>query len=245
MNRIIAIWGCPDSGKTTFAAKLAKSIHDEYGAKVLCVFADSATPTLPVLFPNKKASHINSIGSVLSRPEITREAVLKSIVTTKEARNIGFAGYADGENRYSYPEYSEDKAAAFYDTAASLADFIIVDCGNKLTGLLAYTAIHKAANIFKLCKPDLKAISFFSSQSPLYGDAKYRMEEHTTVLNVKEQDLYMPVEEAAQHFKCGKLIIPYAPEIKRQGMNGQFFDKVSNRAWGKAMKNIMLTAVGE
>jgi CO dehydrogenase nickel-insertion accessory protein CooC1 len=243
MSKIIAIWGCPDSGKTTFTAKLSKMIFDETGAKILCVFADSATPTLPVLFPNKKASHINSIGAVLSRPEITREALLKSIVTTKKARNIGFVGYADGENRYSYPEFSEDKAAAFYDTAASLADFIIVDCGNKLTGLLAYTAISRAAHIFKLCKPDLKAISFFSSQSPLYGDVKYRIDEHITVLNVAEQDLYMPVEEAAQHFKCGKLIIPYAPEIKRQGMNGQYFDKVANRAWGKVMKMIMLTAV--
>jgi MinD-like ATPase involved in chromosome partitioning or flagellar assembly len=245
MSKVIVVWGCPDSGKTTFTAKLSKMLYDKYGKKIICVFVDSATPTLPVLFPNKRASHINSIGAVLSRPEITKEAVLKSIVTTKEARNIGFVGYTDGENRYSYPEFSENKAAAFYDTAASLADFVIVDCGNKLTGLLALTAIGRASHIFRLCKPDLKAISFFSSQAPLYGDAKYRMAEQKAVLNVQEQDLYMPVEEAAQHFKCGKLIIPYAPEIKAQTMNGQFFDKVANKAWGKAMKKITHLAAGD
>jgi CO dehydrogenase nickel-insertion accessory protein CooC1 len=49
---IISIWGCPDSGKTTFTAKLTKAIHNETGAKVIAIFADSATPSLPVLFPN-------------------------------------------------------------------------------------------------------------------------------------------------------------------------------------------------
>ena len=244
-SRIIAIWGCPDSGKTTFTVRLAKAINDEYGAKVICVFADSATPTLPVLFPNKKASEMRSIGAVLSRTGITQDAVLKSIVTTDYAKDIGLMGYIDGENRWTYPEFSEDKAAAFYDTAAALADFVIVDCGNKLTGTLAQAAIGKADAIFKLCKPDLKAISFFSSQAPLYGDVKYRMDEHLTVLNVHEQELYMPIEEAAQHFKCEKFVLPYAPEIKELALNGQFFDKLANKAWGKAMRKIMFMAVGQ
>jgi len=243
-SRIIAIWGCPDSGKTMFTTRLTRAIYDNCGSSAICVFADSATPTLPVLFPNRKASDMRSIGEVLSRTEITEDAVLKSLITTDSAKNVGFMGYTDGENRYSYPEFSPEKAAAFFKTATTLADFIIVDCGNKLTGLLAFTAINKADCIFKLCKPDLKAISFFSSQSPLYGDVKYRMNEQFTVMNVNNKDLFLPVEEAAQHFKCGKLILPYAPEIKQQSLNGEFWNKVSDRDFNKIMKKIMFMATG-
>jgi len=243
MSRTIAVWGCPGSGKTTFTVRLAKAIYTETGAKILCVFADAATPTLPVLFPNQKASELKSIGAALSRTEITQEAVLKSLVTTDTAKNAGFMGYTDGENRWSYPAFSEDKAKALLDAAAALADFVIVDCGNKLTGPLAFAAVSKAGAIFRLCKPDLKAISFFSSQAPLYGDIKYRMEEHLTVLNVTEQALFMPVEEAAQHFKCEKYILPYAPEIKAQALNGAFFGKVADKAYNKAIRRIMFMAV--
>ena len=241
MSRIIAIWGCPDSGKTTVSVRLAKAIHDETGEKIICVFADAATPTLPVLFPNRKKNDIHSIGTVLSQTEITEEAMLKSLVTTDKAKNIGFLGFTDGENRFSYPEFSAEKAAALLDAAASLADTVIVDCGNKLTGTLAFAAIRKANAIFRICKPDLKAISFFASQTPLYGDRKYRLGEHQTVLNVQEQDLYMPIEEAEQHFKSD-FTLSYAPEIKRQALSGQFFDKVTTPAFNKAMNKIMLAA---
>ena len=241
MSRIIAIWGCPDSGKTTVAVRLAKVIYSETGEKIICVFADSATPTLPVLFPNRKAGDLRSIGAVLSQTEITEDAVLQSLVTTDKAKNIGFLGFTDGENRYSYPEFSAEKAAALLDAAASLADTIIVDCGNKLTGRLAFAAIRKAHAIFRICKPDLKAISFFASQTPLYGDPKYRTGEHQTVLNVQEQELYMPIQEAAQHFKSD-FTLPYTSEIRRQALNGQFFDKVTNPAFNKAMNKVMLAA---
>lgn len=30
MSKLIAVWGTPDSGKTTFATKLARSIYEEY-----------------------------------------------------------------------------------------------------------------------------------------------------------------------------------------------------------------------
>ena len=244
MSRIIAIWGCPDSGKTTFTVKLAKAIHAEYGSKVICIFADSATPTLPVLFPNMKSSELFSVGDVLSRTEITQTTILKHLVTISDAKEIGFLGFNGGENRHSHPEFSADKAAALYDTAASIADFVIVDCGNKLTGTLGFTAISKADSIIRLCKPDLKSISFFDSQAPLYTDVKFRTDEHITVMNVTEHEAYMPIEEAAQHFKCEKFVIPYAPELGRQAMNGLYFDKVTSKAWNKEMRKIMFMAVG-
>ena len=53
MSKMIAVWGAPNCGKTTFSVKLAETIYRSSGGKsaVIVVFADSLTPTLPVVFP--------------------------------------------------------------------------------------------------------------------------------------------------------------------------------------------------
>ena len=52
MSKTIAIWGSPNSGKTTFATKLAQTIYDKYQATVIVLYVDNETPALPVIFPN-------------------------------------------------------------------------------------------------------------------------------------------------------------------------------------------------
>ena len=39
MAKFIAIWGSPNSGKTTFATKLARSIYEEYQSTVIVVYS--------------------------------------------------------------------------------------------------------------------------------------------------------------------------------------------------------------
>ena len=242
MRKLIAVWGCPGSGKTTFCAKLTKLIYDIFPTKVICILADPVMPALPLLFPNKKASEMYSIGAALSKTEITTDTVLEHLVTADEAREIGFIGYKDGENRWSYPEFSAEKAAALFDTAAALADFVIVDCGSDLTGLLSLTAISRADHIFRFYKPDLKAISFYSSQTPLYGDPMYRMGEQIPAMNVSENELYIPVQEMAQQCKCD-IVIPYAAAVKQQMMDGRLMQNVPDKPWGNAMIQIVKQVV--
>ena len=76
MAKIIAVWGSPNSGKTTFATKLARAIYDEYQSTVIVVYADMETPTLPVIFPNYKKEDLYSVGVPLSKTEITQENVI-------------------------------------------------------------------------------------------------------------------------------------------------------------------------
>ena len=61
MAKTIAVWGSPNSGKTTFATKLARAIYDEYQSTVIVVYADMETPTLPVIFPNYKKEDLYSV----------------------------------------------------------------------------------------------------------------------------------------------------------------------------------------
>jgi MinD-like ATPase involved in chromosome partitioning or flagellar assembly len=209
MSSLVAVWGCPDSGKTTFCVKLAKAINEKYGSQVLCVFTDPVTPALPVLFPYEKTDNLLSIGDVLSKTEITQDTILKNLVTVGSAKGVGFLGFNGGENLHTYPEFSREKVTALFDAAAAFADVIIVDCGSSLVYPMPSVAVCMADVVIRMCKPDLKAISFFASQSPLYTDPRYRMDEHLSVMTVTEQDAYIPIEDAAQHFKCENRIIPY------------------------------------
>ena len=50
-GKIIAVWGSPNSGKTTFATKLAASIYSSFESTVITLFCDLETPVLPGLPP--------------------------------------------------------------------------------------------------------------------------------------------------------------------------------------------------
>ena len=54
MGKLIAVWGSPDSGKTTFSVKLAEALYNRSRGKsaVIVVFTDIVTPSIPVIFPN-------------------------------------------------------------------------------------------------------------------------------------------------------------------------------------------------
>ena len=77
MSKLIAVWGTPDSGKTTFATKLARSIYEEYQSTVIVVYADNETTTLPVIFPNFKKEDMFSVGAALAKTDVTQEDVVK------------------------------------------------------------------------------------------------------------------------------------------------------------------------
>ena len=102
MSKLIAVWGTPDSGKTTFATKLARSIYEEYQSTVIVVYADNETPALPVVFSNYKKEDMFSVGAALAKTDVTQEDVVKQLVTVKDKQNFGFLGFTDGENRFIY-----------------------------------------------------------------------------------------------------------------------------------------------
>ncbi len=135
MAKQIAIWGSPNAGKTTFATKLARSIYDEYQSTVIVVYTDFETPTLPVIFPTEKKENLFSIGVPLAGTEITEETVVPQIVTVKNRVNLGFVGFKDGENRYTYPRFDAEKCRSLYKVLGSLADYLVIDCTSNLDAL--------------------------------------------------------------------------------------------------------------
>ena len=193
MSKVIAVWGAPNSGKTTFATKLARSIYDEYQATVIVVYADNETPTLPIIFPNYKKEDLCSVGVALSKTDIDRHEVVKQMVTVKDKQNFCFLGFTDGENKYTYPTFDATKVRSLYSVLASLADYVIVDCTSSLKNPLSKVAVREADEVIRLSAPNLKSVSYLASQLPLYIDPMFRLEEHIQGICVTDADLYMPI----------------------------------------------------
>jgi MinD-like ATPase involved in chromosome partitioning or flagellar assembly len=238
-GKIIAVWGSPNSGKTTFATKLATAIYDNYQATVIVLYTDLETPVLPVIFPNENPEDVGTIGIPLSKAELDKEEIIKNIMTIKSRQNFGFLGYHAGDNKFSYPKFGRAKAEAFYEKLCDLADYVIVDCTSNLeNNVLSAVGIEVAEQVIRLASPDLKSISFYLSQLPVYIDAKYRIEEHIQGINTPNADVFMPIEETKQHLKDVNFSVPYCEEVKVQMQSGMLYETTSDKRFELRLKEI-------
>lgn len=239
MSKLITVWGGSNSGKTTFSVKLALSIYEHYEATVLVLHTDCRTPVLPVLFPNHKADDLFSVGVPLSKTTVTQDNVIANIVTVKGKQNLGFLGYKDGENKFTYPSYDEEKAEELFDVLKGLADFIIADCTSVLDDdVLSSAVVRQADEVIRLVTPDLKSVGYWASQLPLYADPRYRLDRQLVGMNCMENDVQPPVEEAKAHFKEVGFTIPYSRSIREQWMGGQLLKPVSDRKFNAHIKDV-------
>lgn len=238
-GKIIAVWGSPNSGKTTFATKLATAIYDNYQATVIVLYTDLETPVLPVIFPNEKSEDVGSVGIPLSKAEIEKDDIIRNLVVTKERQNFGFIGYHTGDNKFTYPKYGRAKAEALLNVLCSLADYVIVDCTSNLeNNVLSAVAIELAEQIIRLASPDLKSISFLISQLPVYIDAKYRLPEHIQGINTPNEDVFMPIEETKTHLKDVRFSVPYSSDIKIQMQKGALLEPTNDKRFESRIKEI-------
>jgi MinD-like ATPase involved in chromosome partitioning or flagellar assembly len=243
MSKLISVWGSPNSGKTTLSVKLAEYLYRIYKASVIVVFADYNVPSLPIIFASDKNFDFQSVGNALSKTEITEQEALKNINTIKGKMNFGFIGYKQGENKFTYPEYSAEKATAFLNVLKHLVDIVIVDCTSNLEEALSTSAIKMADTIFRLGLPDLKSISYFSSVLPLYSDPSYRLSEHITVLNQIEKEPIKEINKADSFYGKVKYILPYSNEVKQQGIEGLMINRARKKDYVNILKTLAETVV--
>lgn len=238
MAKTIVVWGSPSSGKTTFATKLACAIYEEYQSTIIVLYSDMVTPTLPIIFPNEKSEDMTSIGKVLSEVEITKESVVNQIMTVKSKVNLGFLGFRDGENKFTYPKFDEEKVNTMFAVIGELCDYLIVDCSSSLSNPIAGAAVKKAGQVIRLASPDLSNVSFFSSQLRLYADPVYRLNEQITGLNVTSEDIYLPIEDAKKRIPDVRFTIPYCREVKQQMLDGKLHAEVADKKFNEKLRAI-------
>ncbi len=161
------------------------------------------------------------------------------MVTVKDTQNFCFLGFTDGENKYTYPAFDATKVRDLYSVLSSLADYVIIDCTNSLKNPLSKVAVREADEVIRLSSPNLKSISYFVSQLPLYSDPMFRLEEHIEGICVTDEDLYMPIDDAKSHLHDVRFTIPYSRAVKQQMLDGNLFESVNDKKFNDKFKAIV------
>lgn len=235
MGKIIAVCGSPNSGKTTMALKLAQEIYAQKKTTVMFISPDLDVPCMAYIFPDGKDSDLYSLGVALDKTDIYREDVLRQMVNEKTRENFGYLGFKLGENRYSYPNPTEDKILQLFTALRECCEYIVVDCTCDTDDLFSSIAKRDCDIAVQLFVPDLKCISYYAS----CGDQFLLVEDkRIKVLNITEKDIYLPIKETENHFKGMNFILPYERGIKQQMITGTLTAKLSNCKYKTVIEKI-------
>lgn len=221
MNKVIAVWGNPNSGKTALSIKLALELTKRK-KNVILIHCDHETPVISNVMPFVTTKD-QSLGALLSGMQITQESILKACIPVSANRNLTVMSYLHGENDRTYAKYSKERIVDLFILLKHLADHIIIDCSSHVgEDLLSRAALELSDQVIRLTSPDLKAISFFDSCLPLLGERKYKVGNQLKVLsNVKSE---MPRDMVANKFGGIYTELKYSPELERQFFEARLFE---------------------
>lgn len=234
-NQIIAIWGSPSAGKTTTSIKLARELSLKK-KNIILVMCDTLCPELMSVLPKTDTSN-KSIGSLLALPEITQEHILSKCITLDKNQYITLLGYAQGENIFTYAQYSKERAIDFLILLRHLADYVIVDCSSGFTGdVLSTVALEMADMVLRLGKANLKSVSYFNSYLPVLADRRFNTDKHIKVLsNVK---VIEPREQVKELFGGARYELPHTEELEVQFLNGELFSGLTGKSSFEYIKSL-------
>lgn len=239
-QRIIAVWGSPHSGKTVFATKFAECLYRESRGTVIVLYTDILTPSLPVLFPNRKSPELYSVGTVLSKTDIYANDVVSNLITVKECMNFGYLGYRNGENPFSFPDYSDAKAENLLTVLCELADYVVVVCmSNPENSILSATAMKQAGMISEVT-------AHISRQHP---QVRVRNVHHAELSfrdnTLRHQHRGLRLIEA----HTGKIrrvyldhqiqTVPYSPALREQYLEGNLTMPTKDWKYMQAVMNVV------
>lgn len=164
--------------------------------------------------------------------------MLKNIVTVKGKSNLGFLGYIDGENRFSYPAYDSNKAEALFTVLKGISDIVIVDCTANIQNTLTVAALKYADSVLRIANPGLRSITFFSSQLPLLNDPIYKRDEHIICLNSIDNTVYEPINEASSYFKEVAFSFPFCLGVKKQYVTGALTENLKDKRFNTVLNKL-------
>jgi hypothetical protein len=68
----------------------------------------------------------------------------------------------------------------------------------------------------------------YSSQAEMFETTANRS---IKVMNIREPDLYLPIEEVKSHFKTVQYILPYSRALKQQVITGALCERIDDRKY--------------
>ena len=243
MGKLIAVCGSPNSGKTVLSLKIAKSIYDNNkGHTVIYVSPDVTVPTLGYVFPNSKDENMYSIGAAIDKTDIFKEDIVKQFVTTKTMKDFAILGFKLCENRYSYPDPTEDKICQLFSSLRETADYTVIDCTSDESDLISNIAKRDCDVAVQVYNPDIKSMVFYASCINQFLMIEGKA---VKVLNTLDNDIYLPMDEVKK--KCGDIpfIVPYSRPIKQQMITGTLIEKLHDGKYLKAVDSIAKAVISD
>lgn len=218
-NKVIAVWGNPNSGKTTTAIKLATYLASK-SKNVVLIHCDHVVPVLSTTMPFVDAGN-KSLGDLLSSPSITQESILEKMILVEKEKHISVLSYLHGENERTYAKYSKERVIDLLILLKHLSDYVIIDCSSDVKhDILSRASLEMSDQVIRLITPDLKSLSFFDSTLPLIAERKFNLQNHIKVISNSKE--VMPKEHVASRFGAS-FELAYAKELEIQFYEGELF----------------------
>ena len=238
MSRMIAVCGSPNSGTTTLSLKLAKCIYDSNkGIKVIFVSPDVSVPTLGYVFPNSKDENMFSLGVALNKTDVFKEDVVKQFVTTKTMRDFAVLGFKLGENKYSYPEPTEDKISQLFKSVKGIDEncVVVVDCSSDENDLISTIAKRESDIAVQVINPTIKSVVYYGS---CINQFLMIEKKKIQIINTLDDDILLPVDEVKARCTSKVFTVPYSRAIKQQMITGTLIEKLHDNKYMKAIDDI-------
>lgn len=237
MPKMIAFYGSPGSGKTTVAVKTAMETYVQTKDEVVAFLSpDMAVPSIALLFPNYAPDEVVSLSEIFDNTAITSESLLKNAVTVKSMKDFCALGFKAGENRFSFPTPTPEKINSLLSALSDVAGYIFVDCTNDETDEISKKAILTADKVIRVITPDLKGMSWYSSNKNI---ERTENEDLFNVVNVTERELYLPTEDVCTKLHSVTAVLPYSKPLKQQMLDGRMYDRLNDRAYTKKLQSLV------
>ena len=237
MAKLIAICGAPGSGKTTVAFKLAQEIYlSTSDCSVTFLSPDIIVPSIGMLFPNYTPDSLFSLSAVLDCTDISDDLIMGNLVTVKNMKNFGCLGFMSGDSKYSFPTPTKEKVMNLLDVLSAAEGYVFVDCSNDDSDLISKQAIARADHIIQVITPDLKSMTWLNS----YGDKiTAGLEQCIKVVNITENELYIPLEDVCTHLKNVACVLPYCRQVRQQLLDGRMYDRLTAKEYKKRLSGLV------
>ena len=235
MAEIIAMTGMADVGKSVIGIKLASDIYNyTKGKRVIFVSPDTSVPTLGLLLPHRSSSELFSLGQALDRTEVTEEDIMEELVVFPKRKNFGILAFRLGEDRFSYPSPTPDKADMFVSSLSGICDYIIADTSSSQGDIISAALKRECDVAVELYNPTLKCMIYESARR---GADPITEVKKIKVMNVSSPEKYIPEKDMAD--KTGSTLkIRYSPFISHQSQCGLLCENIADAGFKKDIREL-------
>lgn len=230
-GKLIAVSGPPGCGKTTLALKLAQEIHELTQEKVIYLSPDTLIPAMGHIFPRRDKESLYSLGAALDNVDLAITDLLGVMATTTAMPNLGYMGYTSGEGPHSHAIPQEKKIILMFQLLQDKFDYIFVDCDRNREDLISSLACGLCDHLIQMINPDIKSIAY-------YGFEQIQ-DRAIQVLNMLDNDVYLPLQEIKARFPGIEYTILYSRPAKMQMYNGELMDLLKDTVYRKSIKPII------